>query len=202
MSDIACDECGTTPYLSPATGDHEFDVEMWCDCPESIPIEFEEQAFCSDRPDNWGESGERFTCYRFGSIPVIDSSVMMNGGFPETTYYTTCDCNGTSVGFGLRGVMPDAWKDDMDSTKWEDHYDEIKQVIEDEGPLTLEEIVDRVDLDPAGIECQVVQMNREQELRSESTDDGRKYMTPNMYYDRDDDGTESDDGGLMSMFQR
>lgn len=139
MSDVHCDECEKQPYLSPITPDYEQyydmhtepDVEVWCECHESIPITFDDSdSFKTGRPEFWGQSGGRFVCYRCGEIPTMIS------GNTAKTYKLTCMCfSTTGIGFVLRDVMPDKWKIDADETKWNVTRDEIRSMVEEHEPI-------------------------------------------------------------------
>lgn len=183
MGDITCDECDEEPYVAPATGDHDHDAEMWCMCDDcfGVPIDFDASAnFDHEQPDHWGKSGARFTCYRCGEEPVMQSSVSMGHPHPKTKYHVSCGCGRSHVGFGWRDIMPSDWKKDMDPTKWADHHDEIVDAIEEHGPLSRDEIGEYVDLDQAGVKCQVIHMQRDNKLDRLKTDEGSKVVTPFM----------------------
>lgn len=215
MSETECDKCGEQPYVAQTTGsyedhtdlDEEPDVEIWCECPESVPIVFDgSDMFRCGEPDNWGTAGSRFACYVCGEVPEMEKSV--RGESSRIVYYFSCMCD-ISVGFTLRAVMPDKWKDSMDITKWPDMSDEIIDSVEEHGPISTEDLSQFVDLPDDGIKCIVIRLLREEELFSHpdgmvmTTDqviDGRYDMTKNGRIKKMDQSSDDNRGMLSRLF--
>lgn len=175
MGETNCDDCGEQPYVAPVTGDyseyHDFeeepDAELWCECAEDRAIAFTDNEERTDsRPDYWGQSGGRFVCYECGEMPRLKTVTSGGGKHPTILYRLSCRCEKHSWGveFGWRSIMPDKWKDDMDSTKWPDVQDEIEDAVEEHGPISRSELAKHVDLPEEGVQCLTIHMCREHDL--------------------------------------
>lgn len=205
MADTNCDGCGETPYLGLATGNHEYEIEMWCECGDNVPVELIGTSGKQEKPDFWGGSGSRFICYQCGEIPEMRASISRTGRKSRVNHYVTCGCDAMKVGVGWRGLLLDKWKDDMDITKWPDVEDEIMSIVEEHGPVSSSEVAEHIDLPVVGVECIMMHIARNDDL-FRSYEDG--YMTMDQLldgqYDVDRNGhvekikRSSDDGnGLI-----
>jgi hypothetical protein len=184
MGVINCDDCGEQPYVAPLTGDYsnyydfeddDPDVEIWCECPEDRAVELSGRNVRAGQPDCWGQSGGRFVCYECGEIPRMISTTDGGGLHSPKNYRLTCRCMTFGVYFRWCDVMPDAWKSDMDTTKWEDLEDEIEEIVDEYGPTDRDEITEHIDLSDAGVQCHVIRMCREDRL---SRDDEQQLIVP------------------------
>jgi len=220
MGDANCDDCGEQPYVAPLTGDydeyHDFDsvpdVEIWCECASNIPIVFDgSDSFDSEKPDQWGRDGGRFVCYECGEIPVLRTSTRAGGKHPKAKYHLSCRCENRRVGFSLRSTMPDKWKKDMDPTKWPNVRDDIRETVEEHGPITKDEIAEEIGLDEAGVHCLALHMQRDNKLFRHAGDgymtfeqvmDGPYDMNEHRQITKEIERNEAENSGDMGYFRR
>jgi hypothetical protein len=197
-----CDECGTTPYLGSTSIEESLadGAELWCDCPTSVDVAVEPDPPFTAFPEYWGMDGGEVRCYHCGEVPEMHTTGSASRNGPVVNYRFGCRCDNTAFGPRVKwnGVMPDKWKDDADYTKWPwESREEIYDVIDEHGPIEMDEIQDRVDLDDAGVRTLVTRMDHGGEIHCNTDEWEYATMISDFEYERSNDTEDEDDGGIL-----
>lgn len=167
MGEVVCDDCGRQPGALLENG-HGRALDCGCVGRDPVAYEFEQGGWGrNEEPPQWGSNGgDSYVCFRCGAEPHLRTSTSGGGRHPTINHHLGCDCpneRGASIGF--RSVLPDAWKEDMDPTKWSPGvHDDVRTLLEAKGPMDREEIAYRLNRPEECIRCVTIWMQREHEL--------------------------------------